>query len=101
MVRINRPTGDHKGPHPTPHRSRPYYTAVRVVPVYNRGEGGWDVGWWTLVVARRVLPPPYYNTMPIPIFALLMMHRDVFSRVTIRVFSPSLRILANVAPFFL
>ena len=21
--------------------------------VFRRGEGGWDVGWWTLVVARR------------------------------------------------
>jgi len=48
-------TGDHKGPHPTPHYSRPYYTAVHIGPVYRRGEGGWDVGWWTLVVARRVL----------------------------------------------
>jgi len=45
----------HKGPHPTPHRPRPYDTTVHIGPVYRRGEGGWDVGWWTLVVARRVL----------------------------------------------
>src|SRR5437868_2217328 len=47
-------TGEHKGPHPTPHRSRPYYTAVHVMPEYSRGERSADVGWWTLVVARRL-----------------------------------------------